>query len=98
MIYYVIRYFKNKPKPERGHLTGNRLILGKVLLSVRSIQSGGHVTKVSTCFIVIKREKSREEGLEVLNYGDLVPEENCNFRPDAAPTGSFQPPPAELEG
>ena len=98
MVYYVIRYFKNKPKPERGHLTGNRLILGKVLLSVRSIQSGGHVTKVSTCFIVIKREKSREEGLEVLNYGDLVPEENRDFRPEAAPTRNFHPISAKLEG
>ena len=98
MVYYVIRYFKNKPKPERGHLTGNRLILGKVLLSVRSIQSGGHVTEFSTCFIVTKREKSREEGLEVLNYGDLVPEENRNFRPEAAPTRNFQLSSAKLEG
>ena len=93
-----MRYLKNKHKPEIGHLAGNRLISVNFLLSVRSIQSGGHVTKVSTCFIVIKLEKSRVEGLEVLYYGDLVPEENRNFRPDAAPTGSFQPPPAELEG
>ena len=93
-----MRYLTNKPKPEIGHLTGNRLILVKVLKSVRPIQSEDHVIKVSTCFIVIKLEKSRVEGLEVLYYGDLVPEENRNFRPDAAPTGSFQPPPAELEG
>ena len=98
LVYYVIRYLKNKPKPKMRHLTGNRLILAKVLLSVRSIQSGGHVIKVWTCFIVIKREKSREEGLEVLNYGDLVPGENRNFRPEAAPTGSCHPPSAKLEG
>ena len=48
------------------------------------------MTKLLTCFIVIKREKSREEGLEVLNYGDLVPEENRNFRPEAASIGNFQ--------
>ena len=56
------------------------------------------MTKVSTCFIVIKREKSREEGLKVLNYGDLVPEENRNFRPEAAPTRNFHPTSAKLEG
>ena len=56
------------------------------------------MTKVSTCFIVIEREKSREEGLKVLNYGDLVPSGNCNFRPEAAPTGSRQPASAKLEG
>ena len=56
------------------------------------------MTKLLTCFIVIKREKSREEGLEVLNYGDLVPEENRNFRPEETPTGSCQPPSAKLEG
>ena len=93
-----MRYLKNKHKPEIGHLAGNRLISVNFLLSVSSIQSGGHVTKVSTCFIVIKREKSREEGLEVLNYGDLVPEENRNFRPEAAPTRNFQLSSAKLEG
>ena len=98
MVNYVARYFENKLKPEIGHLTGNRLILVKVLKSVRPIQSEDHVTKVSTCFIVIKREKSREEGLEVLNYGDLVPEENRNFRPEAAPTRNFHPTSAKLEG
>ena len=97
-IYYVSLYFKNKPKPEIGHLTGNRLILVRLLFLVRPILLGGHVTKVSTCFILIKREKSREEGLEVLNYGDLVPEENRNFRPEETPTGSCQPPSAKLEG
>ena len=70
----------------------------KVLKSVRPIQSEDHVIKVSTCFIVIKREKSREEGFEVLNYGDLVPEENRNFGPEAAPTRNFQLSSAKLEG
>ena len=67
----------------------------KVLKSVRPIQAEDHVTKVSTCFIVIKREKSREEGLKVLNYGDLVPSGNRNFRPEAASIGNCQPPSAK---
>ena len=56
------------------------------------------MAKVLIRFIVIKQEKSREEGSEVLNYGDLVPEETRNFRPEAAPTGSCHPPSAKLEG
>ena len=56
------------------------------------------MAKILTRFIVIKREKSREEGLEVLNYGDLVPEENRNFRPEAAPTRNFHLTSAKLEG
>ena len=56
------------------------------------------MAKVLTRFIVIKQEKSREEGSEVLNYGNLVPGENRDFRSEAAPTGSCQPASAKLEG